>query len=113
MGQKNGEFVAAIAKGGIYQAKVFAQGVSHLTQKLTAGQVSMLIVHPLKVIEVKKQEGELVTETFRTIYLVREPREQMTSVVQAGAVVGDTEFLDALDSARVLDGDGGVIGQGP
>ncbi len=37
----------------------------------------------------------------------------MPCVVQAGTVVGDTEFLDALDSACIFDRDGSVIGQGP
>src|ERR1019366_5074464 len=101
-----------IAKSRVHQAKVLAQGVSHLTQKLTADQVSILIVHPLKVVEVKKQEAELIAETLRTMHLVSQRGEQMARVVQAGAVVGDTEFLDALDGAGVLDGDGGVIGQG-
>src|ERR1019366_6366639 len=75
--------------------------------------MSMLIVHMLKVVEVNKQEAKLISETFRTVYLVREHRKQMACVLQASAVVVDAEFLDALDSTGILYGDGGVIGQGP
>jgi hypothetical protein len=35
----------------------------------------------------------------------------VAGVVQAGAVVGDGQFLDLLDGARVIDGDGGVVAQ--
>ena len=38
--------------------------------------------------------------------------KQMARIVQAGAVVGNAEFLDALDRTSVLDGDGRIIGEG-
>ena len=33
----------------------------------------------------------------------------MALIVELGAIVGDAEFLNAANCARVLDGDGGVV----
>src|SRR5271156_7074548 len=72
----------------------------------------MRVVYAFEMIEVNEDQGELEGVTVRAVDFCVQHEIQMARVVEAGAIVGDGEFVDALNVARVFDGDGGVIGQG-
>src|ERR1043166_2841041 len=86
--------------------------MSNFRQKLAAGEVAVRVIDLLEVVEVDEQHRELVTEAGRTIDLGLKSFIKMPGVIQASAVVGDGQFLDALDRARVIDGNGGIVADG-
>src|SRR5205823_206121 len=83
--------------------------VTDFGEELRADQVAVGIVDTLEVVEIDKDDAEFMSETRRAVNLGFERLVEMPRVVEAGAIVGDGQFLDALDSARVIDGDSGVI----
>ena len=48
---------------------------------------------------------------MRAVNLRIEHEIQMARIVEAGAIVGDGQLVDALDVARIFDCDGGVVGK--
>src|SRR5580765_6079956 len=72
----------------------------------------MRIVHLLEVVKIDEQYAELIAETRGTVNFRLERLVKMARVVQARAVVGDRQFLNLFDGARVLDRDGSVVAQG-
>lgn len=111
LGKQNYEFIAAVAEGVVDQAQVRFDLEADLVEQLAADQVAVSVVDLLKVIEVDKHHAELVVEAMRAIDLSFERLVQMACVVEAGAIVGDREFLDLLDGARVFNRDGRVIAE--
>src|SRR5215467_382798 len=69
------------------------------------------IIHVLKVIEVKEDHTELVAKTGGAIDLSFQSLVEMTRVVEAGAIVGDGEFLNLFYGTGVVNGDGGVVAE--
>ena len=59
-----------------------------------------------------KINGEFESIAVRAVDLRVQHEIQMPRVVQAGAIVGDGQLVDALHVARVFDGDGGVVREG-
>src|SRR6185437_802333 len=56
-----------------------------------------------------KDDAERLIETAGALDFVGQHGGEVARVEEMRAVVGDGEFLDAFDSARVFDGDGGVV----
>src|SRR5436190_7068221 len=73
--------------------------------------MSVRVVDCFEVIEVNEQHAELITKTRRTIDLSLKRLIKMTRVIEASAVVGDSQFLNFFDGARVLDGNCRVVTQ--
>ncbi len=109
--KQDDEFVSAVAKREIDHAALFFDGLADFGEKLRAHQVAVCVVHILEVIEIDEDERKLEGVAVRAVDLGIEHEIQMARVVEAGAIVGDRQFVDALDVARVFDGDGGVIGE--
>ena len=109
--QQHDKFVATVAEGIVDQAQVRLDGVANLGEQLAADEMSVGIVHLLEVVEIEEEDAELVSETRRAVDLGFERLVEMTRVVESGAVVRDGQFLDAFHGARIIDGDGGVIGE--
>jgi hypothetical protein len=90
-------------------------GLHHLTdfgEQLGADQVAVRVVDGLEMIEVDEHERKFVAVALRAVDLRLQNEIQVPRVVQAGAIVGDGELVDALHVARVFQGDGGEIRQG-
>src|SRR5260370_7509858 len=62
LGQKDHEFVAAIAEGVINEAEVRLDEVSDFGQQLGADQLAMRVIHALKVAQLTKDPPKLVAE---------------------------------------------------
>ena len=71
-----------------------------------------VVIDQLEVVEIEEDDAELVAEAGGAVDLGFDAVVEMARVVEAGAVVGDGEFLDLFDGAGVVDGDGGVVGHG-
>ena len=69
------------------------------------------VVDLLEVVEVNKDHRKFVVVPRRAIDLGLQNFIEMAGVVEAGAIVGDGEFLNLLDGARVFNGDGGVVAE--
>src|ERR1700733_894844 len=64
------------------------------------------------MIEINENQRELESVTVRAVDFSVQHEIQMARVVEAGAVVGDCELVNALNVARVFDRDGRVIREG-
>src|SRR5260370_33951322 len=62
LGQKDHEFVAAIAEGVINEAERRLDEGSDFGQQLGADQESMRVIDALKVVEINKDHAKLVAE---------------------------------------------------
>ena len=109
--QENHELVASVPKRRVHQPQIVTKRLSHLPQQFAANQMSILIIDVLEVVEIQKQQAEFVTEALRAVNLLGKHRKQMARIVQASAIVGDAELLNALNSASVLNGNCGVVGE--
>src|SRR5579863_4869013 len=73
--------------------------------------MAVRVIDRFEVIEIDEQNAELVSETRRAVNLGLKRLVEMARVVESSAVVGDGQFLDLLDPARILDGDGCVVAE--
>jgi len=62
----------------------------------------MGVIDRFEVIEVDEQHRELVSEARRAVDLRLECLIKMTRIEEAGAIVGDRQFLNLLDRPRIL-----------
>src|SRR5712692_8649118 len=111
LGQQNHELVAPVAEGIINHAQVTLHNVADHPKQFRANQVPMGIVHLFEVIEVKKDDGELVPVTGGTVDFGIQNEVEVPGVVKRGAVVGDGQFVDTLDVSSILERNGRVIRQ--
>ncbi len=109
--KQHDKFVAAVAKGEINQTQLRLDQISNLGQQSASDQVSLGVVDLLEVIQVDEDHAEFIAEPSRAVDLGFERLVEMPGVEQAGAVVGDGEFLNLLDRLGVFDGDGRVVAQ--
>src|SRR5215469_3677731 len=110
--QQDHELIAAITKGIVDQAQVGFDFEADLGKQLASDEVSVSVVHLLEVIEVNEQYAELISKAVGAIDLGFQRFVEVAGVVEAGAVVGDRQFLNLLDRARIIYGDGGVVAKG-
>ena len=73
--------------------------------------MAVRIVDALEVIEVDEDQRKFEAVAVRAVDFRVQHEVQMARVVEAGAIVGDGQLVDALHVARIFDGDGGKIGQ--
>src|SRR6185437_15210900 len=74
--------------------------------------MAMRVVDGFEMVEVDEDDRKFVAVTVRAVDFRVQHEVQMARVVERGAVVSDSEFVNALDVARVFDGDGRVVGKG-
>ena len=111
LGKQHDKLVAAISECVVDESQVRLDHESDLVQQFASDEMSVGIVDRLEVVEVDEDDAEFVVETMRAIDLGFERLIQMASVVQAGAIVGDRELLDFLNSSGILDSDRGIVAQ--
>ncbi len=71
----------------------------------------MQIVHPFEVIQVDKDQAEGEIEAAGALELALGNGKQVPRIEQAGAVIGDGQFLDALYRAHILNGNRRVVAE--
>ena len=69
----------------------------------------MSVVHRLEVIQIDEQHAELIAKSRRAVNLGLKRLIKVPRIVEAGAVVGDRQFLDLLDPARILNRDRRIV----
>src|SRR5581483_4853671 len=109
--QQHYEFVATVAECVIDQTQLGLNKVANFRQQLAADQMSVGVVDLLEVVKVDEHHRELISEASRAIHLGFERLIKMTRIVEAGAVIGDGEFLNFFYRVRILDGDGGIVAE--
>src|SRR5579864_131388 len=105
------ELVAAVAEGEIDHAALLFDGRADFGEELRAHEVAVGVVNIFEVIEIDEDERKLEGVAMRAVKLGIEHEIQMARVVEAGAIVGDGEFVDALHVARIFNCDRGVVGE--
>ena len=105
--QHDRELVAAEARAGVADAHLRVDAVRHLAQHRVAGQVAVLVVDALEVIDVDHQAGEGLVGALGARQLLAQARVQVAAVVEAGEEVGQPAAHQARAVHRVLDADGG------
>ena len=105
------KFVAAVAEREIDQAAVRLQRVADFGEQARTDQVAVGVVDLLEVIEVDEHERKFVVVALRTVDFGFENEAHVARVVERRAIVGDGQFVDALDVARIFERDGSEIGQ--
>ena len=65
----------------------------------------------LEVVEVDEDQRKLERISVGAVNFRIQHEIQMPRVVEAGAIVGDRQLMNALHVARIFNGDGGVVGQ--
>ena len=111
-GKQRDELIAAVAEGVVDEAEAVLDGAADFSEQAAADEVAVVVVDQLEAVEIEEEDAELVAEAGGAVDLGLDGVVEMARVVEAGAVVGDGEFLDLLDGAGVVDGDGGIVGQG-
>src|SRR5271166_4699671 len=71
--------------------------------------MAVSVVDAFEVIEVDENQGELESVAVRAVDFSVQHEIQMARVVEAGAIVGDGELVNALHVARIFDSDGRVV----
>ena len=71
----------------------------------------MRVVDQLEAVQVKEYQAQRQPQAAAPLQLPAQNLVKVTHVVEAGRVIGDGQLLNPGHVARVLDGDGGVIGQ--
>ena len=112
LGKQDDELIATVAEGVVDEAQVALDGAADFGEQAAADEVSVVVIDQLEVVEIEEDDAELVAEAERAVDLGFDAVIEVARVVEAGAVVGDGEFLDLFDGAGVVDGDGGVVGHG-
>ena len=69
------------------------------------------VVHHLEAVEVDEDQRKFKSVAVRAVDLRIQHEIQVPGVVQAGAIIGDGQLVNALHVPRILDGDRGVVGQ--
>jgi transcriptional regulator with XRE-family HTH domain len=109
--QHQDELIATVAESKVCQATPGLQRLANFRQQFAAGQVAMGVVDAFEVVQVNENQGKLVAVAARAVNFLFEDFVQVAGIVQTGAVVGDRQFVNALDMSRVFDGDGSIVGQ--
>src|SRR5271163_268494 len=86
-------------------------GPGNLGQQPAAGQVPVEVVDALEVVQVNEDQAEGETEAAGALKLDLGDGKQVPRVEEAGAVIGDGQFLNALHGAHILNGDRRVVAQ--
>src|SRR5689334_15257575 len=81
-----------------------AKNLPDLGEQLGAREMAMGIVDGLKVIEIEEHERELIAVSLGTVDFSFKNRVQVPSVVKAGAIIGNGQFMDALHVPRIFEG---------
>ena len=110
--KQDDELIAAVAEGVVDEAEVVLDGAADFGEQAAADEVAAVVIDQLEVVEIEEDDAELVAEAGGAVDLGFDAVVEVARVVEAGAVVGDGEFLDLFDGAGVVDGDGGVVGHG-
>ena len=109
--QQDHKLVAAVAEREIDQAAGALHDLPDFRQQLGPDQVAVRVVDALEVVEVDEHQRKFVAVALRAVNLRLQNEIHVPRVVQAGAVVGDGQFVNALDVARVFERDGREIRQ--
>ena len=105
------ELLAAVAGEVVGLARAVAQHSGDRAQHVVALLVADGVVDRLEVVEVHHQQAEVLAVPPGTADLRLERLVEVLVVVDAGEAVADGLPLHLLVGARVLDGDGGQVGE--
>src|ERR1700744_920215 len=82
-------------------------------QQMAAGQVTVLIIHPLEVVEVDKDQTKRQMKAAGAFELDLGNRKQMPRIEKTSAVIRYGQFLNALHRADVLNSDRSKVAEHP
>src|ERR1700722_9442238 len=102
LGKQNDELVSSVAEGGIDSPHTVLDGPGNLGQQAAAGQVPVEVVDALEVVQVDEDQAEGETEAAGALNLDLGDGKKMPRVEEAGAVIGDGQFLNDLHGTHIL-----------
>ena len=97
LGEDQGEFVAAGAKGKIGSSQSFLQGGGGRLKDLIAARMSMLVVDFLEAVEVENDQSEGMPVTAGAVEFFLKSLAKEAAVVKAGEGISDGAELQLLE----------------
>jgi len=101
--ENEGEFIAAVARGGINGAAMNAEDIGKAADGAAANEVAIAIVDSLQAIEVEKQHGEGPAGAIGALCFILEDIEQSAVIGQASEWVANGQMVDLLEQASVVE----------
>ena len=101
LGQDRGELLAAVAREQLLATDAAEQPARHLAQHVVAGEVAVLVVDRLEVIDVEHQQRQRPAVARAARDLALEELEEVALVVGAGQGVHDRHLVDLFVVARL------------
>src|SRR5437016_5784217 len=98
-----GEFVAAIASGGIDGAAMNAENIGEAANGAAANEMTVTIVYFLQFIEVQQQHGEGPAGAIGPLRLAFKDIEQAAVVGQTGERIADGKLVNLLEKPRIIE----------
>src|SRR5207245_11551166 len=100
--ENEGEFVAAIASGGIDGPAVNAEDIGEAADGPAADEMAVAVVDGFQAIQIEKQDSERAAGAVGALGFVFEDVEEAAVVGEAGERVADGHVANALEEAGVF-----------
>jgi len=104
------ELLAAVARGRVHAANLFAQLAREYAQRSVARVVAVRVVDALEVVYVDEYERDGLAHAGRKMKVALKLNLEEAAVEAARQPVGQCLLLHLLEEARVVDGDGHLVG---
>jgi len=101
--ENQGEFVAAVSRGGIDSAAMNAEYIGEAADGAAAEEMAEVIVDFLQAVEVEKQHRERPAGAIGALGFVFKDIEKPTVVGKAGKGIADGQMVDLLEEACVIE----------
>ncbi len=100
--ENQGEFVTAIARGGIDGPTVNAENISKATDGAAADEMTVAVIDGFQAIQIEKQDSERAAGAVGALGFVFEDVEETAGVGEAGERVADGHVANALEEVGVI-----------
>src|SRR5712692_5643526 len=101
--ENQGEFVAAVSRGGIDGAAVNAENIGEAADGAAADEMTVTIVDYLQAVEIKQQHREVPAGAIGALRLVLKNIEQAAVVGEAGERITDGQMVNLFEEPRVIE----------
>jgi len=102
-GQYKGEFVSAVARGGVYGAAVDTENIGEPANGAAADEMAVAIVDFFQVVEIQEQNRKGAAGAVGALGFVFEDVEETAIVDETGERIADGEMADLFEEVRVIE----------
>src|SRR5207248_2037247 len=94
--EKDHEFLPPVTPHAVNVARDMLEQLRELREHDVANLVTVLVVHPLEVIDVEHDEGERLVQASRVLEHLIEALIQMAAIVESRERVRDRQLVDLV-----------------